>query len=180
MILVFDVLVPNLIIKLGIFSPTDEAINNQMLQDPMLIMSQGHHYDTLLSVESVPRASGIQQNGPCLNCELDSHINNMLLRDYTIPEIEFDRRRMRDSVELVSPNAGGYNANTSTQIDWSHTNKNSWNVRTDHLEQQYYASNANLNSMRGDPFIDINLVLSTQKSSFHQVCNESSFTDPCT
>lgn len=113
-------------------NPTsDESINNQMLQDPMMSTSwsQGFHYDTSLSMESVPRASCIQAqpSGPdWLKYELPSHINNMLLGGYHIPENEFNTTHMSDSASVVCPNVAQsidaslvYHANTSRQFDWS-------------------------------------------------------------
>lgn len=102
-----------------------------MRQDPMMSTSwsQGFHYDTLLSMESVPHANCIQaqQSGQeGLKYEHPSDFNNMLLRGYHIPEIEFNRTYMRDNGNVVCANVGQsidassvYNTNTSTQIDWS-------------------------------------------------------------
>lgn len=95
-----------------------------MLQDPTLTASwsQGFDYDTLLSMESVARASGIQRNGTELNYEVPNHVSNMLLRGYHIPEIEYDSRH-----NLASPTVGQsieeslvyYNTN---QYLYKHTN----------------------------------------------------------
>lgn len=104
-----------------------------MHQDPMMSTSwsQGFHYeyDTSLSMESSLHASCIQaqQSGlGGLKYELPSHINNMSIRGYDIPENEFNTTRMIDSDSVFCPNFGQsveasfeYNTNTSTQFDWS-------------------------------------------------------------
>ncbi|CAL5208658.1 unnamed protein product [Lathyrus oleraceus] len=101
-------------------NPTsDEAINNQMHQDPMMSTSwsQGFHYeyDTSLSMESVPHESCIQAqpSGPGVG-------------GYDFQENEFNPTHMMDSANVAYQNFGQsieanlvYNTNTSTQFDWS-------------------------------------------------------------
>lgn len=89
----------------GILSVTSEAINDRMLQDPMLTSwSQGFNCDTLLSNETLPCSSNVAHIGLGANNQLPSHVNNML-RDYHIPEIGFDQRHIGDTIQSSNVSA---------------------------------------------------------------------------
>ncbi|KAK2403217.1 ATP-dependent DNA helicase [Trifolium repens] len=101
-------------------STSDETINNEMLQNPMMpsSWSQGSYDYTSLLMESVPSASCIQAQPSghawLNNYELPSHLNNMMIGGYHDQEIEFNTTQSIEASLVYN-----YNTNTSTQFDWS-------------------------------------------------------------